>query len=143
MIIAILYADDHKRAVLNFCKKISKNEQTKLCFCFKYNVMKINKVSNFPVNNITHPNKKNEDVHFVSTHFDKIDCTKISFGAMLGIKNKKIDIEKEKSKMLRQIDSVLETYTGEIDEDDYLLSLLKKSIQWHYRVIYVFCIFYC
>jgi len=65
-----------------------------------------------------------------SQNYADVKYSQIAFGAIVGIKNKKIDIETEKHKILRQINAVLETNTSETDEEDYLLAQLQKSIQW-------------
>ena len=57
----------------------------------------------------------------------------VPFKAIYGVKNKKIDIEVEKNKILKQINTVLETYTEEIDFEQFFLMQLIETVKFEQR----------
>lgn len=86
------------------------------------------------VNQINHKQtNKTSREHYTESpevNFGNTNYSKIAFKAMVGVKNKKIDIDVEKNKILKQIETILETNTAEVDEEDYIISMMQKSINW-------------
>lgn len=52
----------------------------------------------------------------------------ITFGALPNIKLKKFDIAAEKAKLLKQIDTILQSDTPETDLEDRLTDIIQKSL---------------
>lgn len=94
--------------------------------------MKIKNNINISQTNNKQSDKVSKSTHqsLIETNFGDTKYSQIAFKAIVGVKNKKIDIETEKNKILKQIDTVLETNVAEIDEEDYIISMLQKSINW-------------
>ncbi|HIU93171.1 MAG TPA: hypothetical protein IAD26_08585 [Candidatus Limenecus avicola] len=92
--------------------------------------MKITSLSYTVNNNYNVKNKKTVPVKYEANNFalshkrDKF----ITFGALPNIKLKKFDIAAEKAKLLKQIDTILQSDTPETDLEDKLTDIIQKSL---------------
>ena len=92
--------------------------------------MKITSLSYTVNNNYNVKNKKTVPVKYEANNFalshkrDKF----ITFGALPNIKLKKFDIAAEKAKLLKQIDTILQSDTPETDLEDRLTDIIQKSL---------------
>lgn len=59
-----------------------------------------------------------------------VDYSKISFGAIHGVKQKKINVPEEKAKLLRQLNEILEADAPEVDPEEMLLIEMSRNINW-------------
>lgn len=74
---------------------------------------------------------KNNSQPFIEVvSYPSVDVSKIAFGATQGVKEKSINIELEKSKLLKQLDDVLSTDTPDVDLDDFIKAQVRKCIKF-------------
>ncbi len=95
--------------------------------------MKIPKITNTPVNNRNiNSDVQKTDVSIQTcapAEYVNVDYSKIAFGAIYNVKPKKIvNIDQEKSKLLKQISELLELNTADTDFTDIIMSAVRKSI---------------
>ena len=93
--------------------------------------MLIQKVTFAPVDNsksIYKPNNKNTNSVSATTvlPYAKLDYSKIAFGSIYGVKPKKINLDAEKSKLLRQITELLQTEEQDIDIAEMTMKVMSR-----------------
>lgn len=108
----------------------SKNKQQKFSFIIVIeNAMKIN--NNIAISsNYTLPQfqkKSPAQIANIETPYERVDYSRISFGAINGVKNKKPDIEAEKNKLLKKLNETLTT----APEDPSPEEILEKTLLWY------------
>lgn len=64
----------------------------------------------------------------LSNSYGDVKYSQIAFGAIYNVKLKKIDIEIEKNKLLKQISEILNTDSPEMDFGEFFVSAFKKTI---------------
>lgn len=92
--------------------------------------MKINSVTPNYIYNLQKSKKiSNNDVKLSQKKFndDNVDYSKIPFCAIYNVKPKTVNIDAEKSKLLRQINELLETQIQEGDFDDLIETAMRKA----------------
>ena len=92
--------------------------------------MKINSVTPNYIYNLQKSKKiSNNDVKLSQKEFndDNVDYSKIPFCAIYNVKPKTVNIDAEKSKLLRQINELLETQIQEGDFDDLIETAMRKA----------------
>ena len=97
--------------------------------------MLIQKVTFSPVDNsksIYKPNNKNTNSVSATTvlPYAKLDYSKIAFGSIYGVKPKKINLDAEKSKLLRQITELLQTEEQDIDTAEMTMKVMRRVMNF-------------
>lgn len=96
--------------------------------------MLIQKVTFAPVDNYKSTNKtrsKNTTQVSLSTpKYPSIDYSKIAFGSIYGVKPKKINLDAEKSKLLRQITELLQTEEQDIDTAEMTMKVMRRVMNF-------------
>ena len=96
--------------------------------------MLIQKVTFAPVDNYKSTNKtrsKNTTQVSLSTpQYPNIDYSKIAFGSIYGVKPKKINLDAEKSKLLRQITELLQTEEQDIDTAEMTMKVMRRVMNF-------------
>ena len=96
--------------------------------------MLIQKVTFAPVDNHKSTNKtrsKNTTQVSLSTQqYPNIDYSKIAFGSIYGVKPKKINLDAEKSKLLRQITELLQTEEQDIDTAEMTMKVMRRVMNF-------------
>lgn len=62
--------------------------------------------------------------------YDSVKFSQIAFGAIYNVKPKKLSIDFEKNKLLRQIADILETDSADIDLEDLVAGAFKKAMSY-------------
>ena len=66
---------------------------------------------------------------YQNNRYPKIDYSQIAFGAIHNVKVKKIDIDAEKTKLLKQISEMLDIDVEDTDIEDILTNSIRKALQ--------------
>lgn len=94
--------------------------------------MNIQRITNTTVNNYFGQNKFKKNVSVQNFQqepkLDNIKYSQIAFGAIYNVQPKKINIDLEKSKLLKQITELLDTQPAESNPQDMLLNLVKTTL---------------
>lgn len=92
------------------------------------------KITFTPVDNYKLTNKarskKASQVSVSTPEYLSIDYSKIAFGAMYGVKPKKINLDAEKSKLLRQITELLQTEEQDVDAAEMTMKVMRRVMNF-------------
>ena len=86
-------------------------------------------VDNYKLTNKTSSKKANQ-VSVSTPEYSSIDYSKIAFGAMYGVKPKKINLDAEKSKLLRQITELLQTEEQDVDAAEMTMKVMRRVMNF-------------
>lgn len=96
--------------------------------------MLIQKVTFAPVDNYKSTNKTRSrnttQVSLSTPQYPSIDYSKIAFGSIYGVKPKKINLDAEKSKLLRQITELLQTEEQDIDTAEMTMKVMRRVMNF-------------
>ena len=92
------------------------------------------KITFTPVDNYKLTNKarskKASQISVSTPEYSSIDYSKIAFGAMYGVKPKKINLDAEKSKLLRQITELLQTEEQDVDAAEMTMKVMRRVMNF-------------
>lgn len=97
--------------------------------------MLVQKITFAPVDNSKSTYKpNNKNTNFVSATavlpYAKLDYSKIAFGSIYGVKPKKINLDAEKSKLLRQITELLQTEEPDINTEELTMKVMRRVMNF-------------
>ena len=97
--------------------------------------MLVQKITFAPVDNSKStykPNNKNTNSVSATTvlPYAKLDYSKIAFGSIYGVKPKKINLDAEKSKLLRQITELLQTEEPDINTEELTMKVMRRVMNF-------------
>lgn len=75
-------------------------------------------------------NKNTTPIKYSTPEYAKVDFSKIAFGSIYGVKPKKINLDLEKSKLLRQITELLQTEEKDIDSAELTMRVMRRVMSY-------------